>query len=120
MRWRPVLASAALLAMMGPQESRADGPLKKLGRGTLNVALGWMELPVQIVGCPANDRVLGVTDRAGWWKVPACVAAGTFGAVIRTAVGAVEVVTFPMPWPTPDYSSALLKTWELSDSPLPR
>ena len=67
----------------------------KLGRGLLNVATGWVEIPKGIRdGSQQENPVLGVTT--GIFK-------GLGLGVLRTGVGAFDVVTFPIPWPK-DYA----------------
>ncbi len=76
------------------QSSKAKyGPLRKLSRGTINIAFGWLEIPRQMirvkqeVGDTTGD-VVGFTW--GPLKGIACF-------VGRTAIGALELVTFAVP-----------------------
>ena len=90
----PVLLVALLISSV----AFADGPIKKLGRGLAN-----------IVTCPL-EVIKGISD-ANTENGP--IAAVTFGLLkgifntgVRVAVGAYEVVTFPIPIPR-DYSPIL-------------
>ncbi|WP_246559257.1 exosortase system-associated protein, TIGR04073 family [Citrifermentans pelophilum] len=73
-----------------PQEV-ADGMGTKFTRGIANVATGWGELPKQIYYTTKED---------GWGKG---LAVGPFKGIImmlvRTVSGAIEVMTFPVPYP---------------------
>lgn len=73
-----------------PQEV-ADGMGTKLVRGIANVATGWVEIPKQIYYTTRED---------GWGKG---LAVGPFKGIVmmlvRTVSGAVEVLTFPVPYP---------------------
>jgi putative exosortase-associated protein (TIGR04073 family) len=73
-----------------PQEV-ADGMGSKLVRGAANVATGWGEFPKQIYYTSKEDGwVKGVT--VGPFK-------GLFMALTRTVAGALEFVTFVVPYP---------------------
>lgn len=70
----------------------ADGITRKLGRGLANMATGFLEVP---------DNIVRVSEKDGW------LAGITFGtmkglawAIVRTAVGAYETVTFFAPVPS--------------------
>jgi len=73
-----------------PQEV-ADGMGTKLVRGVANVATGWGEFPKQIYYTVKED---------GWGKG---LAVGPFKGIVmmlvRTVSGAVEVMTFAVPYP---------------------
>lgn len=90
------LAAAMIVALPSREAQAAEhygkedyGQLvgRKLGRGTANTALGWLELPngIQDVG-----EEHGVGAAATWGVVH-----GVGRAVQRTAVGIFEVLTFP-------------------------
>ncbi|MBI2104968.1 MAG: exosortase system-associated protein, TIGR04073 family [Candidatus Omnitrophica bacterium] len=84
--WEPSAAAAT---------QRPFGPVRKLGRGLANVALGVLEVPFRI-GVVYEDH--GVGAAAFWGSL-----AGIQAAVARIVVGAVEVVTFPLPLPRVGY-----------------
>ena len=67
---------------------------RKLGRGISNLLLGWVELPrgIETVG-----RESGFAASTTWG-----VLQGAGSALVRTAAGAVEIVTFPFPVPSRD------------------
>jgi putative exosortase-associated protein (TIGR04073 family) len=71
---------------------------KKLFRGVINIASGWVELPknVYVVGMEQNfasGMVIGVPK-------------GILMAVVRTCAGIYETITFPIPIPK-DYKPVL-------------
>ena len=66
-------------------------PLHKLGRGLGNLVTGWLEIPHEI------ERRYDEQDTASAFFTGLIV--GTAKGVVRTLVGAVEVVTFPLPIP---------------------
>jgi len=76
------------------QSSKADyGPLRKLARGVINLAFGWLEIPRQMIRVKqevgdTNGDIVGFT----WGP-----AKGIACFVGRTAIGALELVTFAMP-----------------------
>ncbi len=84
--WEPGAAAAT---------KRPFGPVRKLGRGLANVSLGVLELPFRI-SVVYEDH--GVGAAAFWGSL-----AGIQAAVTRMVVGAVEVVTFPLPLPRVGY-----------------
>lgn len=73
-----------------PQEV-ADGMGSKFARGVANIATGWIEFPKQIYLTKEED---------GWGRA---VAVGPIKGIVmmlvRTVSGAVEVLTFPVPYP---------------------
>ena len=73
------------------QINYGTGVGKKLGRGLGNVAFGWMEIPksIQDVGDQRNF-IAGIT----WGPLE-----GIGKALVRTAAGVYETVTFPIPAP---------------------
>ena len=71
---------------------------KKLGRGIVNVATGWIEIPRNIYDTSTESNpFLGITF--GTLK-------GAGMAVVRTGAGAYDVATFLFPIPT-DYEPIL-------------
>ncbi len=88
-----VMVAIAGVVMAAPAYAQDMG--HKAGRGLVNVATGWLELPKTIHdGAQEENPVVGVTT--GIFK-------GVGKAVLRTLVGAYEVVTFPVPYPK-DYA----------------
>ena len=103
MRW---VAAGMLLAASGAgpvwaqdpieQEVVHHDPLHKAGRGLTNVLTCWIEVPKNFhLGTQEDNPVLG----ALWGLVKGAGLGAT-----RLAVGAYEVVTFPVPVPK-DYAS---------------
>ena len=79
------------LASSVPPIHAEDNFARKLGRGCANLFLGWLEIPKE-VGDTLEDE----------GEVAACFAAPFTGLVkglIRTVVGAYEIITFPIPIP---------------------
>lgn len=77
----------------GHELSHAEGLVQemtgKLNRGVVNVLTGWGEIPRQMRRS-AHER--------GWWaSVPFGIPSGLLMTVVRTATGAFELVTFPIP-----------------------
>jgi putative exosortase-associated protein (TIGR04073 family) len=72
---------------------------KKLGRGIVNIATGWVELPKNIydTSVDTNNPLMGITY--GTLK-------GLGMTVVRTGAGAYDTVTFLFPMPQ-DYSPIL-------------
>ena len=92
------LAAALLVGISGPVfaeegEQRETGKLiaEKLGRGIINTATGWVEIPKQIVQQKQETN--------GWDAATKGFAKGLVHAFARTAVGAYEIITFPIPVP---------------------
>ena len=75
-----------------PMSSSAQGcpMIHKLGRGIGNTLGGWMEVPATIHRYRSASR-----DSAADFFAGTIVGAGR--SVVRTAVGLIEVVTFPLP-----------------------
>ena len=100
-RWFGVaLITVAVVATAGGPASAAAtrrpfDPVRKLGRGLANVTLGLLELPFRISVVYEGH---GVGAAAFWGSL-----AGIQAAVTRMVVGAVEVVTFPLPLPRVGY-----------------
>lgn len=76
------------------QENAMARSGRKLGRGVSNLFLGWVEVPrgIEAVGQESGFAA------AGTWGV----LQGAGSAVLRTAAGALEIVTFPFPVPSKD------------------
>jgi putative exosortase-associated protein (TIGR04073 family) len=72
---------------------------RKLGRGIVNIATGWVELPKNIydTSVDTNNPLMGITY--GTLK-------GLGMTVVRTGAGAYDTVTFLFPMPQ-DYSPIL-------------
>lgn len=104
MRTRVIAVLAIVLCALPVRAASADGGMrsggavKKLGRGVVNLVTGWVEIPKRI-------------DETSWDQG---MAAGmTWGLLrglgygfIRTAAGAYEMVTFPVPAP-PNYAPVI-------------
>jgi len=111
-RWiagRLVWAALAVAVLLPESGAWArEGPLyetsltarmtRKLLRGSANVVFGWCEIPRNVhMGIVNLDPLSGTVFGA---------VRGTGMAVVRTAYGAWEVVTFPIPIPS-EYRSAI-------------
>ena len=94
--WILVGLVAGLTFCAAPAKADQEGgPLRKLGRGAANVATGWLELPGQIARA---------TEQSGAFAGASVgLARGLVFGVGRTLVGALEVVSFPLPNPTTGY-----------------
>lgn len=90
----------SLLALPSPAQAQGQGgPIRKLGRGLGNIVTGWLELFVQ---------PMRTTERSGSWAgMTEGMARGVFLGVGRTVVGALELVTFPIPNPTTGYEPVI-------------
>jgi len=69
----------------------AENALVKLGRGVVNTATGWLEIPQKIYATSRDKNVLvgitvGTAKGVGW-------------SIMRTAAGIYDIVTFPFPIP---------------------
>lgn len=89
---------------------RTAHPIRKLGRGLANGLGGLLEVPItiQLVGFekgPVAGLTLGLLLGAG-------------KAVVRTLAGAVELVTFPFPFPN-NYEPLLLPEFVLEPGSSP-
>lgn len=94
-----VASSLALLAMTitaAPAHAAVEGgPIQKLTRGFLNVVTGWLELPAQVGKVTElKGSFAGATEG---------LARGVVLGLGRTVVGALELVTFPIPNPVTGY-----------------
>ena len=93
---RPAVAFAIILSLLCIQSPCFAGDLlRKLGRGTCNVATSAFEIPKSIQEAfyeegPLAAATYGVLD-------------GVLKFVVRTVVGAYEIATFPLPLPA-DYA----------------
>ena len=75
-------------------EGVSDKAVSKLGRGLVNVATGWLELPMQIgSGMSESGSIQGFFIGLG---------KGAVFAVLREGVGAYDTLTFLFPIPS-DY-----------------
>lgn len=95
-----ILCIAAITLPVFAQEGSVIEKMgKKLGRGIVNVATGWVELPRNIydTSVETNNPLMGITY--GTLK-------GVGMTVVRTGAGAYDVVTFLFPVPQ-DYQPIL-------------
>jgi len=69
----------------------AQEPLRKLGRGLANIATGLVEIPKQVIAT-SKEKNLATGLTWGWVK-------GAGLALLRTASGIYEILTFPIPAP---------------------
>ncbi len=91
MKKASVLVLALLIVVTTTSVSFADTAVQKLGRGVANILTSPLEIPKGIEDATKEDGfVAGVT-----WGV----AEGLLDFVKRLAVGAYEVVSFPIPLP---------------------
>lgn len=76
-----------------------NGPIRKLGRGVVNLTTGWLELGAQVARTTETSGSLaGATIGLG---------RGVVLGVGRTLVGAIELVTFPIPNPLTGYDPVI-------------
>ena len=81
--------------------------MTKLGRGAVNFATGWVEIPKRI---SETSREQGAA--AGWtWGL----LRGLGHGFVRTAAGLYEAFTFPFPAP-PDYAPVIQPEYVFSES----
>ncbi|MBI3615774.1 MAG: exosortase system-associated protein, TIGR04073 family [Candidatus Omnitrophica bacterium] len=81
------------------EASMGNGPIQKLGRGAANLTTGWMELFLQ---------VFKTTEKSGSLAgMSVGLGRGVVLGLGRTLVGAIEVVTFPVPNPTVGYGPVI-------------
>ena len=97
------LAATALLFVPAPagaamMEEGAQ-PLRKLSRGLANTVTGVLEIPITI-SAVSNEE--GPVAGMSWGLF-----LGTGAALTRTAVGLIEVFTFPFPLPSTGYAPLL-------------
>lgn len=83
---------AVALPVFAQEGSVIEKMGKKLGRGIVNIATGWVELPKNIydTSVETNNPLMGITY--GTLK-------GVGMTVVRTGAGAFDVVTFLFPVP---------------------
>lgn len=87
--WAAVFAMMFAFATPSMADDYGSDVGAKLGRGVVNTATGWVEIPKNIVNESNESNVaMGLT----WGLVK-----GIFQTVGRTAVGVVELVTFFIP-----------------------
>lgn len=94
------VACFLLLNLVWTSNCLAQDPLKKLGRGVSNLALGWIEIFTTIEDTGKSDGIVGAATY-GFLK-------GIAKAIQRTAVGVYETLSFPIPVPA-DYKPILTK-----------
>ena len=86
-----IICIIALLILNIVSAGYAQDMGKKLHRGAVNLVTGWMEIPNTIKDTTAEDNLFtGIT--IGMPK-------GCCMAILRTAIGFYEIVTFPIPLP---------------------
>jgi putative exosortase-associated protein (TIGR04073 family) len=97
-----LLLIGAVMVSMPPSASamqREAQPLRKLSRGLANTVTGLLEIPLTIsVVSQEEGPVAGMS-----WGL----FLGTGAAITRTAVGLIEVLTFPFPLPATGYAPLL-------------
>ena len=99
------------LMFIGPPKVWAQDSGAKLGRGIVNVLLGWMAYPSHFSECMGESS-------PGFLYLP-CAAKALVPTLLHEALGAVEVVTFPIPWPLRGYESPYT-SWSPGDYPWQR
>lgn len=84
-----------------PPGPELTGPQRKLSRGVANLFTGWMEIPKQVMVGAEREGLLGGVVGLG---------KGMGLGVVRTVIGAYELLTFPAEVPenfrpplTPEY-----------------
>ncbi len=94
--WSLILVVGWLVMAAAPAQAEVEGgALRKLGRGFANLATGWLELPFQVARS---------TERSGAWAgTTVGLTRGVALGIGRTLVGALEMVSFPIPNPTSGY-----------------
>lgn len=83
------LCVAIGLVLLLTVPAQAKDPFTKLGRGLINLATGWVELPIRIAE--------GLEDEQGFWQPIAGFADGIGKAFQRTLYGAWDTLSFPFP-----------------------
>ena len=88
---KAILAAIMVFMLFSSVNSFAGDPVRKLGRGVANTALGALEIP--ICGYDTNKEEGGIAAWTG----------GLFKGIARffarEGVGILEILTFPMPLP---------------------
>ena len=98
-RKRVIAVAAGLgLALICPPVYASSTPFDKLGRGGANLVTGWMEVPVQISRTTEESGSLAGSS-LGFVR-------GLLFGVGRTALGVLEIVSFPLPNHTGDKGPA--------------
>ena len=87
-------------------------PLRKLSRGLANTVTGVLEIPITISAVSQEE---GPVAGMSWGLF-----LGTGAALTRTAVGIVEVLTFPFPLPATGYAPLLRPEFLLQPAHSPR
>ncbi|MDP3142928.1 MAG: exosortase system-associated protein, TIGR04073 family [Candidatus Omnitrophota bacterium] len=77
--------------MVSPSVCFAQDPIKKLGRGIANLTMGWFTLFSTIEDTGKSDGVYAAVTYG--------ILKGLAKAIQRTAVGAYETISFPIPCP---------------------
>lgn len=90
------LIAITILSLASP--GYCGSPARKLGRGIANMLTCPLEIP---------NRLLGKHSREGVNETLYGIAEGISMTAIRLTVGAIEVVTFPFPVPSPGYEPML-------------
>lgn len=86
-RWMAVMAW--LIMSLPAPPAYAWGPLRKLVRGSVNIATGWVEAPARVLWTTeVEGSIAGVSVGA---------VRGVALGIRRTLVGAYEIVTFLLP-----------------------
>jgi len=77
-----------------PLYARDYNPLSKFARGMVNVGFGWLEIPRQMVKVKAaeGDEISGEFAGIFWGPLK-----GLCYFIGRSAIGAYELATFPIP-----------------------
>lgn len=75
-------------------EGTVDKSVRKLGRGLVNVATGWVELPMQVSS--------GMSEAGGIQGLFLGLGKGAVWAVLREGAGVYDTATFLLPIPS-DY-----------------
>lgn len=82
--------SIFIMSSLGSQ-ALAQSPIRKLGRGAANTAMGFLEIPANIVDVVEEEGPIAALTYG--------IARGVAMAVLRTSVGVYELVTFILPFP---------------------
>jgi putative exosortase-associated protein (TIGR04073 family) len=77
-----------------PLQAQEHNPFRKLARGTVNIGLGWVEIPRQTMHVTRGDDTAVTHDMAGVFWGPL---KGFAYFVGRTFLGAYEITTFLLP-----------------------
>lgn len=89
-----LLVVSLLTATPAYSQGTVDKSVRKLGRGLVNVATGWVELPMQL-----SSGMSGTGGIEGFFLG---LGKGLVWTVLRTGAGAIETATFLLPVPS-DY-----------------